>query len=409
LPRESRTDWYRYYAGYSANFVEDVLDVIGDIEPGRILDPWNGSGTTTAVARGRGVDSTGYDINPALVLVARSRLLSDDVADSIDAIAEDLVGHAESPRPLDANDPLVAWFTEDGAATVRALESAIRSILVSKDACADDAIAHASPLAALYYVALFKTVRKLDAARIGTNPTWRKVPVKDERVDATSATITSGFRRECSAFKALVRPRPPGRQVDSTIRLGSSRQLGEPDGSFGAVIASPPYLTRIDYAVATRLELAVLGMADPSIRSLRDAMIGTPTMVDAEITESEEWGPTAKALLDTVTRHVSRASGTYYRKYFLQYLSGMVASLAEIRRVVAPAGSAVLVVQDSYYKEVYVDLPRILIEMGERVGFPASSRIDFDLPVTKAAINRGTRAWRSSFSARESVIQLSGE
>lgn len=38
--------WHPYYAGYAEQFVADTLSILA--EPGDlVLDPWNGSGTTT--------------------------------------------------------------------------------------------------------------------------------------------------------------------------------------------------------------------------------------------------------------------------------------------------------------------------------------------------------------------------
>ncbi|WP_410712175.1 DNA methyltransferase [Bradyrhizobium sp. BEA-2-5] len=39
-----------------------------------VLDPWNGSGTTTSVANGAGLTAVGIDINPAMAVVAKARL-----------------------------------------------------------------------------------------------------------------------------------------------------------------------------------------------------------------------------------------------------------------------------------------------------------------------------------------------
>jgi DNA modification methylase len=42
---------YQYYAGFSSDFVCDILEKYAS--PGtRILDPWNGSGTTTGACLG---------------------------------------------------------------------------------------------------------------------------------------------------------------------------------------------------------------------------------------------------------------------------------------------------------------------------------------------------------------------
>lgn len=66
--------WYRYYAGYSAGFVEQALQESAATAK-LVLDPWNGTGTTTVVAASKNVPAIGFDVNPALVVVSRARLL----------------------------------------------------------------------------------------------------------------------------------------------------------------------------------------------------------------------------------------------------------------------------------------------------------------------------------------------
>jgi ubiquinone/menaquinone biosynthesis C-methylase UbiE len=66
-------------------------------------------------------------------------------------------------------------------------------------------------------------------------------------------------------------------------------------------------------------------------------MIGTPTMASAaDKIKREAWGEEVKALLARIEEHHSKASATYYRKYYLQYFAGMWDSLAELRRVLKP-------------------------------------------------------------------------
>jgi len=72
-PAEKRNLIFPYYAGFSEAFVASMLDRMNVVENSKILDPWNGSGTTTFVASMRRIRSTGYDLNPALVIVARAR------------------------------------------------------------------------------------------------------------------------------------------------------------------------------------------------------------------------------------------------------------------------------------------------------------------------------------------------
>ena len=78
-----------------------------------VLDPWNGTGTTTVVAASKNIPAIGFDVNPALVVVSRARLLGAGVWASIDPLGEDVVAHAAGVE-LD-DDPLRFWFSQQAA------------------------------------------------------------------------------------------------------------------------------------------------------------------------------------------------------------------------------------------------------------------------------------------------------
>src|ERR1700756_1383022 len=73
-------DYHRYYAGYSSSFVGDVLDRYAT-RNSRVLDPWNGSGTTTFACASAGIESCGSDINPATLPIAWGRLARRDLVE----------------------------------------------------------------------------------------------------------------------------------------------------------------------------------------------------------------------------------------------------------------------------------------------------------------------------------------
>ena len=58
----SKSQWYNYYAGFSSDFVSDTLRFLNLPKGAVILDPWNGSGTTTQISEEMGFSAIGYDI-----------------------------------------------------------------------------------------------------------------------------------------------------------------------------------------------------------------------------------------------------------------------------------------------------------------------------------------------------------
>lgn len=399
----------RYYAGYSAGFVEDVIESL-TLHPGSVvLDPWNGAGTTTTVARHQGHRAVGIDINPVLVVVAKARLMSTDATGSLPALGADILAKArEDDTPASPGDPLRQWFAPGTAAYLRAIERATCRLLVDPVASAGAVDTNKlSKLAAWYYVVLFEVVRSFLDAFTTTNPTWIKTRAADEVATSLSKDqVDSRFRARRGALGAQLIGLPAEQRDQlATIMVGSSEKLDRGDDSVDAIVSSPPYCTRIDYAVLTRPELAVLGIGEgEQLTQLRRSMIGGPTMRPDSGDLTGVWGTTAHRFLDQVKAHPSKASATYYLRYYLQYFEAMATSLSEIKRVLRPGSSCALVVQDSFYKELHNDLPTIVQEMSLLAGFETIKRHNFAVPRTMAAMHPGTRKYRRSFDATESLI-----
>lgn len=398
--------WYRYYAGYSADFVEASLKIVGRVD-GPVLDPWNGTGTTTFVARKLGRDSIGCDVNPALGVIARARLLHPQITPSLDSLCEDIVAHSDE-KIVKRDDPFEFWFDPAAAAHLRGLQRSIDRLLVSTHDATLPPIANTEAfgeLASFFYVALFKTVRELVKPYGGSNPTWWKRLSDSDKVSASASSIDEIFRNMVRSLESGLVDTTSDRITHTSIVLGDSRCLSAENGSVSGIIASPPYCTRIDYGIATLPELLTLGADKSAIRRIRDSMVGTPTVTNETATR-EKWGSMANDFLDRVTSHASFSSANYYKKYFTQYYSGMWSSLGEASRVLRKGSPCILVVQDSYYKEVWNDVPSILVEMAEQHGMVLNDRVDFRVSRSKGRINSRSKPYRDSASATESVLIL---
>jgi hypothetical protein len=190
------------------------------------------------------------------------------------------------------------------------------------------------------------------------------------------------------------------------VQLADSRRLPARDGVADACIASPPYCTRIDYVVGSLPELTALGCPDAvAARSIRQAMLGTPTMGAKTPESSSNWGITCQTFLEYVRGHTSHASEGYYWRNYLQYFDGLYTSLMELNRVLSDRASNVLVVQDSRYKGAHLDLGTIVTEMAAAMDWRLRLRADYGCR-TIASINRAARQYGSSGRATESAIVL---
>ena len=410
--------WYHYHAGYSEKFVTDVLDQLDLPEESTILDPWNGTGTTTSIAYQRKHRALGFDMNPALVVIAKARILPLNVLGSIEPLAEDIIFKVHNDpcvgtRDEKEFDPLSLWFVPETTSIIRKLEKVIYSLLVSPKVYAPlfelNSLDKLSSLASFFYVALFKTVRNLVEPQFRSSPVWIKYPKRQEdKLLVTKEPIVSLYLKTVADLKGYMETKAYGHtQIPVTIDHGNVECLPIPQQSVDAVITSPPYCTRIDYAMSMLPELAVLGFSNMyALKNLRDQMTGTPTIIKGSVKRASSWGPECNSFLHSVEIHNTIAARSYYLKFYSQYFMSLYMSIKELKRVLKPRGQCVIVIQDSYFKDVHVDLPKIATEMARNLGFQSSSKISFPVKQNYADSNVRSLKYRIMSKATEAVLVL---
>jgi hypothetical protein len=375
-----------------------------------ILDPWNGSGTTTLAARQLGNWAIGQDLNPVMVLVAKASLLPKSESASLLPLAKALIQRSPHETALAKGDPLTTWLQPSAALLLRGLESEVNRTLVCSDAYA--AVTHGAPLeaasslSALFYVALFRTARRLLVDFVPTNPTWVKTPKSPQaRKRPDAEQVFAVFLEEVEAMSSRLSvssTKLTGAQV--AIRLGNAERLNLPDQSIDAVVTSPPYCTRIDYAVATSIELAVLRLDGSGFDALRRSLMGTSTVQAENVPDTSNLGVACNAFLESLAAHPSKASATYYLKNHQQYFVSMHAAISEMHRVMRSGGKSLLVVQDSYYKELRNDVAAIAIEMATNAGFRFAGRKDFSSGRSMVGRNARAKAYLADRLTTESIL-----
>jgi hypothetical protein len=307
-----RTSWSNYYAGYSDRFVKSALDELKLRPEAHVLDPWNGSGTTTDVCNQVGLRSTGIDINPVMIVAAKARLISGSEAKRLHKIALSQQVQAYSKLEVSDDDPLASWFSISSVRAIRSIEREINVEFCKRRPFRSPVDPNKLSIkASCCYLALFRTVRHLLEQQIGTNPTWIKIPESALRISAPSKTVRALYFRNIEFLLSKAHG-SHSRRCTAEIVEGDSAAIPYQNAHFDAAISSPPYLTRIDYGIATRPELCVLGYSQAELDKLRHRIIGT-TVVSRDGKALDTTFPQPiQTFLDEVRKHPSRASDTYY-------------------------------------------------------------------------------------------------
>lgn len=363
--RRAKSEFYRYYAGYPLDFAEWALRKLEIPAGGMVVDPWNGSGTTAAACARLGLSFHGYDINPVMVHLGRARVAStvdfEEAREFIDTVSEITAGR--------------------GSLTLAETGRAFRSIPVGNEAAHSIAIA-----------ALFPLARETLVDEKTKNPSWFRAGISLKDTTLQRDDLLTRWR---SLISEVAQWRSTGDDPDgsaTTVERGDSRKsLGRRD-AFDGLLTSPPYLTRLDYVHATLPEFLLLAEFDsvPEMQRLRRSMLGSPLTSGRPQQNVDRLPEYIKQLLGAIEKHSSKASASYYFRFFSTYFVDLQASMRNIAKVLKSGSRGCLVVQSSHYKEIEIDLARAVISIGSGLGFEHSETVEFSSRRSMSLVN--TRA-----------------
>ncbi len=350
-----------------------------------------------------------------MVIVSRARCLSPFDGDGIKPLADKIIKLAsDATANVDENDLLLGWFDNESAESIRCIEAIVREHLLGAWTLRSDGTHFEcmSSLAATFYVALFLTCRSLVSSFQSSNPTWlRRRKASEAQIRIERGTILNSFKSCLDSMSSHLADRASEpalelrEQGTINIHLADSTKLVLSEASIDFVLTSPPYCTRIDYTAATRIELAVIApLLNASTSELSRQMIGSTRVPLGEIRPNSRWGKTCTKFLTSVKLHTSKASSGYYLKTHLDYFDKLSSSIDRVRAVMKPGARAVLVVQDSYYKDVHNDLPTIVSEMAALHGLEFLGSKEFRLSRSMSGVNPYTRVYKRRPGAVEAVL-----
>jgi len=402
---------FPYYAGYARSFAEHVLKEAHLAPNSIVLDPWNGSGTTLLAAARHGLKALGFDLNPVMVIASKATLCFQDEK-QIFALANSVLADSGSyDQVTSRDDPLCKWLAPSSVAHIRKIESAINQLCFGQNEYVslleNVSLDRIDPMSAFLYICLFRTVRTLLSDFIPSNPTWVKSPKELFNRKRPSKTIIESIFFDQA--KTLSRSLPkteicPSNFSDVSAHLGDARSLLLQDESVEFILTSPPYCTRIDYAVATSIELAVLRCSESEFENIRRSLVGNSMIAKNVPALQKSWGKTCSQFLHELYTHSSQASRSYYYKTHLQYFESLYNFIVESARLLKLNSKAVFVVQDSYYKEIRNDVAQMTVEMCNSNGFDLVQRRDFSKTNSMSVINTRARRYLPKRQTVETVL-----
>ena len=378
--------WFKFKEGFSVALVRYLTGFLPD--PGRLLDPFAGTGVAPITAAGAGWNGAGIELLPVSIRVANGLLAA--------ANADPASFRRQAGELLErtAKGGLLASWNGDRFPHIRITEKAFTDDSENAIAAARHYLRKAAPGPETDLLELAAMSALEDASwtsKDGQYLRWdhrsgRQLKAKMQKRFVLSYPESLRMKLQCIATdlpQLRISGRPDAVSINESSCYDALPQL--PDNSVDAVITSPPYANRYDYTRTYALELAWLGYDNHGIGELRQRLLSATV---ENRSKREQLLPNHSNALAMFDRHPAIAEITaaletanrkgelpnpnvirLVRNYFME-LSVVIAELARVCR----SGASVFMVNDNvqyHGEEVPVDL--ILSDLAEQCGFRVKS------------------------------------
>lgn len=238
--------WFRYSAGFAAQWVEEVL-TDWQIKPGQIiLDPFVGSGTVQVVCDRAGIESVGVEAHPVVARICKAKLLWNCRPSQVEQFAIGVIDHARRQLPSIHSYPSLVQRSFDQE-TLMILDS-LRSAWTSMQDSSPE-----SELVWLALTAILRTTSKAGTAQ------WQYILPGKSKKKVVHPLLA--FRQQIELMKLdmqWMQARVEHSYAETIV--GDVRTLAKSiQHEVDAVITSPPYANNYDYADALRFEMSFWG------------------------------------------------------------------------------------------------------------------------------------------------------
>lgn len=282
--------WLHYKEGFSPELVKSFLNEFDLHNSDWILDPFNGSGTTTLVAKLNNINSVGFDILPTskISIIAKKNVLNYN----IDELKKLVLAVKEIEVPKNYNKEINSInitkyaYPEKNAVFLSYIKKWIENNDFSVLANNLLTLVIINSLEVTSYTSKkgqylswdsrSEKVRLTNEKRaLKGKPPLRKNIVRKKILDSQKVIVDS-LDSIINDIKHLQNKYKSNAAKLDFIQGSSLFELPKlKSNSISGVISSPPYCNRYDYTRTYALELAYLGLTDKEIKLLRQSLLSS--------------------------------------------------------------------------------------------------------------------------------------
>lgn len=396
--------WYKYKEGFSSDLIRYILHKL-DLKSGYILDPFAGSGAALFTASDLGIDSVGIELLPSSAEIIEVR----QIVRSVDAkqIAKEIRQFRDSlvwQRPGNSRSFSHIRITRGAFPTQTEIE--LGRYLFAVENIQEDSLRRVLFFAALCVLEDVSYTRKdgqylrwdyRSGRKAGKKPFYKgTIKTFTPAICAKLDQIAGDLYGDQLQFPELFAEKKLGKielLTGSCLDILPSLKAE----SFDGLITSPPYCNRYDYTRTYALELAMMGITEEKIRSLRQSMLSCTV----ENREKEDLGQgiektrlsrstaafESQELLKLILSYLDQCrdegllNNTGIPRMVRNYFKELSVVIFECARLLKPGARFVMVNDNVRYQGVNIPVDLILSEIAQRAGFGAE--VIWVLPIGK--------------------------
>jgi DNA modification methylase len=375
--------WYKYKEAFSAPLVEYLLCRY-EIESGKILDPFAGSGTTLFAASAVGMDVDGIELLPIgqQIIASRSCLEREFTADDFVAVK-----HLLKTCPWKQSQvryPLPKLRITDGAYSAETSDAIERYMgALQKENQRVQLILRFALLCVLESISYTRKDGQYlrwdyrSGRRKGGKP-FNKGEILnfDQAICAKIEDILHDVKLGSGHLEEH-------NQGKIHLFQGSCLDImpAMPHDSYDAIVTSPPYCNRYDYTRTYALELALLGVSEKALLNLRQQMLSCTVENHAKdlLVINPQWAKAVEAadqqeLLQAILQYLEdlkaqgKLNNTGIPRMVRGYFYEMACIIAECYRVMKQNAILFMVNDNVRYAGASVSVDMILSSIAEHLG-----------------------------------------
>lgn len=363
--------WYRFTAGFSAIWANNLIRDQKKLGRSRVIDPFAGSGTVLLESEFEGVESYGVEAHPYLYQIAKAKLNWNFSINTFRKEALSLLQHAKGKTITKTEYPkLIAnCYPLD---TIKKLEALKQSWFELEQ---EDGIKN-------FNWFIITTILRATSP-VGTAQ-WQYIqPTKSKsKVIDPFVAFEKKVGEMCTDMK--ITQNRITHICDSLILNEDARNIQSiPEGWGDLVITSPPYANNYDYADATRLEMTfwgdINGWSDLQ-NNVRKNLVRACTQHVSKLGEeiddmlsNPRLSPINTELIDVFEKlkieRLSHGGKKNYHYMITAYFTDLADVFHSLRRVTNENALMCFVIGDSAPYGIYVPVDRWLGELAVSAGF----------------------------------------